>query len=219
MVKGHALPEDWQKMEYSAFLGERRQLMAGVVRDAFERLKGSGHPDVIATDDGTLTTADVEALIEARESQRVEFKTSMRASEGKDPVPAKVLEKVIAKTVAGFMNAEGGTLLIGVRDDGEIAGLDADLRTVGRHDFDGFEQAFVNVIKTRLGAQIVPLVRLDIVSSDAKEVAVVRCRPHTKPVYLHEGEAREFYVRAGNTTQQMNVEQAHSYMATHWPSR
>ena len=128
-------------MEYSAFLGERRQLMAGVVRDAFERLKGSGHPDVIATDDGTLTTADVEALIEARESQRVEFKTSMRASEGKDPVPAKVLEKVIAKTVAGFMNAEGGTLLIGVRDDGEIAGLDADLRTVGRHDFDGFEQA------------------------------------------------------------------------------
>ena len=34
MVKGHALPEDWQKMEYSAFLGERRQLMAGVVRDA-----------------------------------------------------------------------------------------------------------------------------------------------------------------------------------------
>ena len=37
------------------------------------------------------------------------------------------MEEVILKTVAGFWNAEGGTLLVGVSDDGSVLGLDADL--------------------------------------------------------------------------------------------
>jgi hypothetical protein len=35
----HALPEDWQAMSYDAFLIERRQLLAAIIRKGFESLK------------------------------------------------------------------------------------------------------------------------------------------------------------------------------------
>jgi archaellum component FlaG (FlaF/FlaG flagellin family) len=37
---------------------------------------------------------------------------------------------VIAKAVAGFLNTEGGALLIGVNDDGDVVGLVDDFAVV-----------------------------------------------------------------------------------------
>ena len=54
-----------------------------------------------------------------------------------------MIEKVAARTVAGFMNAQGGLLVIGVDDDGKPLGLDRDLATLGRKDLDGFQQTLV----------------------------------------------------------------------------
>jgi len=34
----HALPENWSKLGYEAFLTERRARMAAVIREAFEKL-------------------------------------------------------------------------------------------------------------------------------------------------------------------------------------
>ena len=42
------------------------------------------------------------------------------------------MEHVVVKTVCGFLNAEGRTLLIGVDDDGQVVGLEKDLSTLGR---------------------------------------------------------------------------------------
>ncbi len=39
MYYWHALPENWEKMEFTKFLEERRKKMALVIRDAFEKLK------------------------------------------------------------------------------------------------------------------------------------------------------------------------------------
>ena len=215
MTHAHALPDDWHLLPYADFLAKRRRLIAGVIREGFERLKGADLPD--AEPEEKPTAISVLRLIEASESKHVEMKASLRTPLGASPVPAKVIEKMVAKTVAGFLNAEGGSLLIGVHDDGQIEGLAPDLKSIGRSDRDGFVQAFVNVIRERLGSDIAPFVRLDFVEmGDGKTIALVRARPHGKPVYLREGEQREFYVRTGNTTQQLNVEHAQSYIATRW---
>ena len=42
----------------------------------------------------------------------------------------EVIERTIVKTIAGFMNAHGGTLLIGVDDDGKAIGLEKDYKLV-----------------------------------------------------------------------------------------
>jgi len=49
MYYWHALPEGWEQMEYPKFLEERRKRMAGVIRDAFNKLKGQGMTEVEQT--------------------------------------------------------------------------------------------------------------------------------------------------------------------------
>ena len=47
---------------------------------------------------------------------------------------------MVVKTLAGFLNAEGGTLLIGVDDAGAVIGLAGDYEALRKRDRDGFEQ-------------------------------------------------------------------------------
>ena len=72
------------------------------------------------------------------EFDSLEFKSSarwnMRAGKRDD-----AMETVIAKTVAAFMNSGGGTLLIGVDDDGRLIGLGPDYATLKTPDADRFE--------------------------------------------------------------------------------
>lgn len=44
----HALPEDWERMEYFEFLAARRRLIAALIRQGFEQLSAEGARPVIA---------------------------------------------------------------------------------------------------------------------------------------------------------------------------
>ncbi len=81
---------------------------------------------------------DVAALLEKGESDRVEFKETARWNVRDDKKDAR-MEQVVAKTVAAFLNSSGGTLLIGVDDDGRVHGLDRDFATLRTPDADRFE--------------------------------------------------------------------------------
>ena len=66
------------------------------------------------------------------EDQTTEFKTSIFVdAETRQPGPRQM--RVIADTLAAFMNAEGGMLLVGVADDKTICGIEEDLRILDRH--------------------------------------------------------------------------------------
>ena len=68
--------------------------------------------------------------INAVEGQKIEFKTSaFYAPTERNPSLKQM--RTIAETVASFMNADGGALLIGVKDDGTVVGIDADLDVLG----------------------------------------------------------------------------------------
>ncbi|WP_231560345.1 helix-turn-helix domain-containing protein [Microbacterium hominis] len=78
---------------------------------------------------------DVAALLEKGESERVEFKETARWNVRDDKKDAR-MEQVVAKTVAALLNSSGGTLLIGVDDDGRVHGLDRDFATLRTPDAD-----------------------------------------------------------------------------------
>ena len=61
----------------------------------------------------------ITELIRRGESDRLEFKSSARWNLHTRARDEKI-EMVIAKAVAGFLNTDGGTLLIGVNDDGDV---------------------------------------------------------------------------------------------------
>ena len=58
---------------------------------------------------------------------------------------------MVARTVAAFMNAQGGLLVIGADDDGKPLGLDRDFAMLGRKDMDGFQQTLVTLLSSSLG--------------------------------------------------------------------
>lgn len=69
-------------------------------------------------------------MINEGEHERLEFKETLRW-DAAAATPNKKLEDVVVKTLAGFANRVGGTLLIGVADDGTIRGLERDYNCLG----------------------------------------------------------------------------------------
>lgn len=76
-----------------------------------------------------ITVNQIERIA-AVEGQKIEFKSSAFYAPG-DHNPGFKQMRTIAETVASFMNAEGGKLLLGIRDDGSVAGIEKDLDVLG----------------------------------------------------------------------------------------
>jgi hypothetical protein len=169
-------------------------------------------PDEAATDD----SQQLYALIRHGESAHLEFKSTLRTSTTDGSV-MKELEKIVAKTVAGFLNANGGTLLIGVADDGAIVGLGNDYRTLGKKgDRDGFELHLVQVLSRAIGRAALRLIQVSLHELDGHDVCRVDVRRSPEPVFLSDGQQSTFYARLGNATQPLMIDEAHRYIRTHW---
>jgi len=127
----------------------------------------------------------------------------------------KELAKVVAKTVAGFLNAFGGNLLIGVSDDGEILGIEQDIATLTEKNLDSYELTLRNVLSNYLGSGVSPHVSVQFERIDSKTVAMVKCPRHSKPVYVNDGQL-QFYVRDGNRTAPYDMRAAHDWIDNHF---
>ncbi len=159
---------------------------------------------------------NLRTLIAQGESANLEFKSSFRWDLRENKVN-RALEGVVLKTVAGYMNGNGGTLLIGVADDGSVVGLGHDYPTLKKPDRDGFEQALLTAIATKLGTDACHSVQIIFHSVDSKEVCRVMVAPTRRPVYLKEGDAPRLYVRTGVSTRELNVQEAVNYTSERWP--
>ncbi|MEM9634387.1 MAG: ATP-binding protein [Pseudomonadota bacterium] len=160
-------------------------------------------------------TVLIPDLIRGGETDRVEFKSSLRWDVKENRIN-RSLEKVIAKTTAGFFNAEGGILLVGVDDDGSALGLEKDLSTLKSPDLDSFERTINDIVSKNLGGDLCPYIHTVFAKVDSKDVAMIIIRPAPRAVYLEEGKSSIFYVRSGNSTRQLDVREALSYAKTRW---
>ena len=152
----------------------------------------------------------------AGENDRVEFKSSLRWDRREERVN-KNLERVVAKTLAGFLNAKGGTLLIGVDDAGAASGLAADYDSLKRKDRDGFWQHLQQVIARDLGDSVSPsFLTVTFNEIDGHDVCHVSVDPSDHPVYVDEQQQAVFFLRAGNGTRPLPVDEAVQYVQHRW---
>ena len=96
----------------------------------------------------------MEDLIAEGESDELEFKSTLRW-DVKEGTVNKKLEDVIVKSVAAFANSQGGALLVGVADDGEVLGLEPDYHSLGGGDRDKFELHVRNLLNQQFGTGFV----------------------------------------------------------------
>jgi predicted HTH transcriptional regulator len=126
----------------------------------------------------------LKELISQGESTRLEFKSTLQW-DVKQNTKNDALRKMVLKTIAAFLNTEGGTLLIGVEDDGSVYGLEADLALVNKSR-DKFAQLIGTLLIEQLGAAYAapPLVNARFDEVDGKTVYVVEIQPSPEPVFL-----------------------------------
>lgn len=154
-------------------------------------------------------------LILEGESFHLELKQTFRW-DLKQKVINKSLEKSVMKTIAAFLNSDGGNLVIGVTDSGKIHGLEDDYRTLVRKDRDGFENHFNQVFKNMLGAEFRQCVTLSFETIEEKDVCLVEVRHCDKPVFLRMNGEEEFFIRTGNTTSPLLISEVNSYVGSKW---
>lgn len=158
----------------------------------------------------------VDDLVSQGETQAQEFKSSMKW-DYKAGNANKELVREVVRTVAAFLNSDGGTLLIGVGDKGEVLGIEKDLSLMGNKGLDGFQLTFANAVKTYLGEDIGPLLKLDFAKKERKTVAIVTCPPCHRPVFVKEESGNEFYARSASSSQRMDAQATNSYINARWP--
>lgn len=191
VYKLHALPPLWWEMPYEQFLAARRQRMAQVVREAWSALCGD-------MDSDAPVSLSVAELIAGGETGAVEFKSTLRTNLHTGQFDEKIHLSAL-KTIAGFLNANGGTLLIGVADNGEVLGLSAD----GFPNEDKMSLHLVNLIKDRIGDVFLPYVHPHFEEQEGDRVLAIRCERGPKPAFIKDGGQQRFFVRGGNSTAEL----------------
>lgn len=163
---------------------------------------------------------DAAALIAAGESAEVEFKSTARCNLHTGQRDDKI-ELVVAKTVSAFANSKGGDLLIGVDDDGNALGLANDLKFMKAPDLDRFELWLRDYLTQTLGATTTAGVQVAFPKIDGQAICHVHVQPSTHPAFLRpaKGQPVQMWVRVGNSTRQLGLDDALSYAADRWGRR
>jgi hypothetical protein len=168
--------------------------------------------------DPTLEQKSLEALIAAGESQELEFKQTARW-DLREKQRADAIEHATLRTIAGLANAVGGTLLIGVSDDGTISGIEPDLKLFKPEDrtADQFMLWLNGKVKQHLGMAMATQIETQAIDTDKGVVCRVDVPEAPQPVYLRTKQDRdEFHVRMNNETQQLEGRAMVEYIDTHW---
>jgi len=117
-----------------------------------------------------MDNARIKQMIENGENLYVEFK--------------KEINKSFAEEVVSFLNTEGGTILIGVDDKGEVIGINKNL-----------EEIIMNICRDSVIPAITPKY-LEHVYKDKKIAIVDIERGNNKPYYTI---SNKYYIRVGST--------------------
>lgn len=162
-----------------------------------------------------------QELINKGESIKTEFKSTLRVNLHINK-PDPKMELSCMKTIAGFINTNGGTLLIGVADDKEILGLDTDFNSFGNKNdlLDEFQKHLDNLIENYLGNSAYSLLELSFPEIDGKMICRIDIeRSKIKPFYLKNkanGNIEEFYIRRLASTKALKTSEMIAYKESHW---
>lgn len=195
----------WTVEQFEAFLERRRAMLADAVNDYFDAIAGHDDPAL-----------DIGELVSGGESSDVEFKETLRVNvkrpDGSLDRDEK-MEREVIKSVAGFMNAHGGKVVIGVTDKGAVTGLSRDYASLGdRKDADGFQQTLQSLLSAAIGKPNATQVKVKILSHENKDICLLEVPSSSVPVYATLNGTQSFFARSGPTTQSLEMADAHAYI-------
>ena len=188
----HALPSDWEEMEYQDFLATRRERMAAVVKNGYEKIVAEARDRSCVPEEGVGTT------IASGEGSKVEFKATLRTNLRTGEKDSR-MESAVLRTLAAFMNTAGGRLIIGIADDGTAVGIDVDRFP----NEDKMHLHLMNIVSGRCGLEAATCVDARFEWHGPGRVLIADCRRSRRPVYVKDGNTQKFFVRIGPASREL----------------
>ncbi|MEE9327674.1 MAG: RNA-binding domain-containing protein [Cocleimonas sp.] len=210
-LQKQCIPEEenlWELENFEEFLDARRSILATEFNTFLDGLASEDNDSY-----GELTT---EELIQQGESEELEFKQSLRWGSSKK-AEIKKAQSIIMKTIAGFANSDGGTLIIGVTDSGEAVGLESDYESLNG-DKDEFELHVGNLIDASFGKVFrANNIKMQFPVIHEFEICQIDIKSNKTAVVLESknknGQTVEkFYLRSGNQTAELSMAEASEYI-------
>ena len=155
----------------------------------------------------SIQQTSTHELISKGESDRVEFKSTLRwnlRTQKKD----KAMTHAILKTIAAFLNTEGGILFVGVADDGTILGLKND-------NFENEDKLLLfltNTLKSQLGALQLSNIHFHTEKINNQDMLRIDVHPSEQPCYLSYENEERFYIRTGPSTNALELSKVYNYI-------
>ena len=161
-----------------------------------------------------------EELLKLQESKTLEFKSSLRWNLKEDRKDDRHVTHAALKTIAAFLNTEGGDLLIGVDDERKVLGIGHDRL----ESDDKFMRHLVQVVRNGLGDRAGTCIDPTTQIVEGKTVCLVGCQRSPEPVYLRwkgleKTGAGDLYVRSGPGTVRLGEGDVEAYITTRFGSR
>lgn len=159
-------------------------------------------------------SSDID-VVDLEEGDEVEFKTSIVYQAGTSGPDVEAQGKIIMQTIAGFMNKNGGKLLIGVNDNGEIVGLDDDFAILFPDGVSNAHDKYQLVIRNRINTALGPIPNTKVKISFVKggksglEYCLIDVEKADEPVFTF---GYHLFVRAGNMTVHLKDNQIISFI-------
>jgi signal-transduction protein with cAMP-binding, CBS, and nucleotidyltransferase domain len=150
---------------------------------------------------------ETSRLIEDGENDQVEFKSTLRYNIHSQKF-GKEIEHAAIKSIAAFLNTSGGTLLIGVTDGQEAAGIEAD-------QFENDDKALLhltNLVKQRISMQHVTFIHATVEEIEGKKIMRVDVAPATMPAYVTYNQQEYLFIRTGPATTDLKVSEVYDYV-------
>jgi hypothetical protein len=195
--------------DFDGFVNERNNILVLEIK----KIIGWTEKDQDEEDENEL-----DILINDGENEKVEFKSTFKKNittqKADDAIKFSVL-----KTVAGFLNKQGGTLIIGYNEkDKEVIGIEQDYELMKFHDRDNFELEFWGYIEANIKKEVVEKnIELNFEYLSGKEIAIVRIKRSEEPIYLIKNGKKILYVRNRNETENLeDPEEIHNYIEKHF---
>lgn len=164
------------------------------------------------TQDGLLdpekiSESELSDIIDGGEHDRLEFKSTLRWNL-KAEKAGKEIEIAVIKSLAAFLNSAGGSLIIGVDDQGRVIGLGTDQFP----NPDKYLQHFSNLFNQHIGMEFSPFIRFGFSPVAEQQVFIIACRPSPRPIFVKDKQDERFFIRSGASTRQLKMSQVLEYV-------
>jgi hypothetical protein len=186
---------------------------------------------------------EIQRLIERGENDRVEFKRETLWSSDLTPPEINASESteirkykhntsrfIIARSIAGFLNTEGGDLIIGIREDRiqnkiDVVGIENEYHKLHETDRnpDGYRRMIIDAVIRKFLPEIFNVasmfIHISFPSIAGKTVCRVHVTPFEKPVFVNIGNEELFFIRVDASTRPLTGKPLTKYILSRFSPR